>query len=155
MNTGVVTISFTETVDISTFDVSTLTLAGTEQSFTLTNGTFQLAAPSDDVDFSAVVVMTLTSNDLNVIKSRDICNMTARCSLSVTTDTVTDKSSNALNPNQGGLNRLSRYVADITNPEIVQFSSLDFNSGQIIISFSEAVDPDAFDGMLITLQDFF
>ena len=131
------TMTFSETVDASTVDVTQLTLqssgSGAAESFTLTGGTAS-------VDDSTVMSVDVTHDDLNAIKAlTQLATLSTNTYLSIGSGLIADMNGNAvvaIAPTSGLV--VTTFVADVTAPELVAFD-LDMDSGVMTLSFSETV----------------
>ena len=154
LNTGVITLSFSETVDVNTFSITDVTLRSSALSsavsYVLTNGTMITVAHNTTIAFM------ISHDDLNNIKSAtSICGTTTGCYVSLVSATVSDTANNALVdtvlefPGQ----MVQVLTDDITAPELVSFD-LNMNTGELALSFSESIDSRiaSVDFTAITLQ---
>ena len=144
MNTGNLTMSFSETVSAESIEYTEYTLQA-EQSlmlnmdntglyYTLTNGSVTTVSNTQ-------LVMTLTNSDLNQIKRRPKLAFNENSTfLSFTENAIQDTSSNNIAPNVStNAIEVGNYTADTTPPELLSFN-LDLNLGQLILRFSETVN---------------
>jgi hypothetical protein len=144
MNTGVVTLSFTETVNTATFVLSSLLLgsrAGDSAPLVLTNSSWVTT-------LSPILTVSLGQTDLDMIKAADSLFRADNSSfVSLLAEAIADVSGNAVAPRS--FIRVESFVADTTVPRVVGFS-LDensvlvdaFNLNQtftLTLSFSEAI----------------
>ena len=150
LNTGHIHLTFDETVNASSFDITTLILSENTTSaganITLDIGTLQ----SND---STVLSYRLNENDLNHIKLEDLCTAMmsgSDCYLSIFNDTVQDMNSNPVNAVSL---IVDPYAKDVTAPEIVYFA-VNMSLGNVTLEFSEVVDVSTFNPMEITLHEF-
>ena len=154
LNTGVVTLSFSETVDVNTFSITEVTLRSSAPasaiSYAITNGTMVTVAHSTTIAF------TMSHDDLNSIKSASsICSTTTGCYASLVSATVSDTATNMLVdtaiefPGQ----MVQVLTDDITAPELSAFD-LNMDTGELTLSFSESIDSliASVDFTAITLQ---
>ena len=149
LTTEVLTLSFSETVDIKSFDSSEVTIhsgrENTSESFTLTGGIVIVSYDTPDV------ALTLTRADLNIIKlntllATDLVNTY----LTLTAATVEDVSNNPVVP-VSTPELTDDYFPDIVLPELEEFD-LDMNLGLLILAFSESVNASSLDVTEISLQ---
>ena len=151
LNNGYLTLYFSETVDVSTIDLTGITLQQTSMGFqasshTLTNG--RLVTTND----APVVVAEITNDDLNVLKTRDIACTNTSTWVTLTNNTILDVSGYPVIPILSGLNAIpvSRYTPDSTPPSLLGFS-LDVTAETLTLSFNESVDFQSLDVSQITL----
>jgi hypothetical protein len=134
-------LTFSETVDGSTFNASGLTLVGVSS-----NAQYQLTGGFSDDSFSTVVVLNLTTIDINAIKRNPLLGVTVgNTYLSVATTTVADMSDLAVTEIiVAGAKQASDVVEDLVQPKLVEYS-LDMDRLVLQMSFSEPVNVDVFD----------
>ena len=144
----VLSLNFSETVDISTFDATQLTLHGSQMlipSYTLTGG---IVTNNDNTPY---VTFNLTTADLNIIKlDTSLASSFGTTFLSLTSATVEDMNSNPIVPIPIPVPP-AEFIQDIVPPELVQFE-LDLNQGLVTLVFSETVNADSLDVTQITFQ---
>ena len=151
MNTGIITLSFSETVNISTFMPTELTLIDSAISpvtmYTLQNPGMLLT--DDD---SPIVSFQLNTEDLNAIKLDTLLFATLGSShLTITSDTVIDMSNNVIvSLDDITAVRAGEYVTDSGSPELLAYE-LDLNTSAISLTFDEAVNLMDFNPTVITL----
>jgi hypothetical protein len=147
MNGGAMTLSFSETVDITTFQITELTLQSSESVntpiplFTLTSYSRLIPA-----DAASEFVVRLSMNDINTIKAHvDIGISISTSFLALTSDTILDMSSNSIVPiiSNDAL-QVGNYTADSTSPSLVSFSA-NLYTRMLVLTFDEAVSPSTFD----------
>jgi hypothetical protein len=133
-------ISFSEPVNVDSFDVTTLTFTSTGASsasgVSLTGGAISSAN-------SSVVNVTLTVDDANRIKvDAGLCSRLNTTFLLMKNTTVVDVSGNALDA--AALPAAAAgYQVDVTAPS-VSAVGLDMNTGVLSINFTETVDVSEF-----------
>jgi len=153
LNTGIVTLSFDETVNITSLDISSLTLQSAPSSpftpYTLTDSyTMQ--------QYSSEINVTLSENDLNNIKDlRDLCSHSEAddCFLTFPDVTVLDMSGFAVFGVSG--ERVNVFTNDTTAPILEIFAEINLQTGQITLIFSETIDFATFSPEYISLQNLF
>ena len=149
---GMLTMLFNETMDLASLRVTGLTLqdsAGPTSVFvTLTNTTgTSLNANGTEVS------VYLTKADADTIKSLALCSNITNCYLTMASNTVADMLGNAApSIGQGSGVRTANFGQDTTRVTLEQFSTLDFNTGTLTLSFSEPVDPSTLRYDQITLS---
>jgi len=155
LNTGVMTFTFSKTVNGASFDPTQVTLQSSSSSaglsasahmYTLTGGSASQARDT-------VVTLTLSTADLNAVKLRPavaIVGNTVYAALTATT--VVDMFSNQLTPVLGtAAHAAASFTADGTAPQLVSFD-IDMNVGTLLLSFSEPVDASMFVSSALTVQ---
>ena len=134
MNEGLVTLQFSETIDNSTFEPTTLVFLNDPNSlsgFSPSGGNFI------SLGFTTIQ-LNLTEDDVNLIKQDDFLFVSMDTSfISVSNETLTDTNGNQLVPSISDTTDLI-YIADTTPPEVTGFN-LDMDEGLLTLSFSEAV----------------
>lgn len=138
------TLNFSETVQITSFDATQFTLFYQNISYTLTGGAIlnQTNTPN--------VTLTLSNTDLNAMKFLyPLATSQNTTYIAVTALGVTDVFANPLVPVTSLL--ASDFVADMVPPRILSFG-LDMNSGTLALTFSETVNSSSLSAVGITLQ---
>ncbi|XP_065886866.1 uncharacterized protein [Dysidea avara] len=135
MNTGVLTLSFSETVNSATLNTSGITLYSSQIppyiSYALSGPYVTVSSPMNIIQFEIV------NSDLNEIKfSRDLATSDETTFLSIMPFTIRDMDGNFVN--QSSIFRTNRFVADMTPPQLLAFS-IDMDLGQLMLSFDETV----------------
>ena len=146
LTTELLTLSFSEVVDITTIDISQATISdGNDQNFTLTGG---VVANRDN---SAVVVTRLSTLDLNDIKLLTSLAVSLETTfLSFTAGLLTDMNSNRVLPVTVP-EMAAAFTEDEKSPQLVAFD-VDMNAGNLTLTFSESVNSASLDVSQITLQ---
>ena len=152
MNTGVLSLTFDETVNAATFNVSALTFANrafrSPVRYTLVDST-----PSNIN--SAMIEIALSARDLNAIKAfTDLATSASDTYIIATQYTVRDMNNNPLSDisDDSALQVLSTgYTRDSTFPRLNTFE-LNLSTEQLILVFSETVQATSLDPTQITLQ---
>lgn len=145
MDTGIMELMFSETVNVTSFQFNQFTLQGISQMYTLTGGMLS-PEPTD------YVVVQLSTLDLNEIKRLSGIGTSLNDSyLSVGSSAITDMSGNDIVPipSSNALMAFS-FTVDTTRPELDSFS-LNVASGVLILTFSEPVIGTSFNVSAITL----
>ena len=138
MNTGVLTLSFSETINSSSLNTQGITFYNGDsdysQSYTL-SGYYDYVIP----EYDPVIQVKLTNDDLNQIKVRDKMATEANDTfLSLNPDTIKD-----MNGNQVSLKDITgvsaeKYTEDLTPPMLESFV-IDMDSGQLHLNFTETI----------------
>jgi hypothetical protein len=152
-NGGFLVLTFSETVNASTFDPTQITL----------QSGFSIIQPSEAVDItggtftmenSITVTLTLTEGDLNRIKNIPTLFTSADTTfLSFSNTTIQDMNGNyvvEISPNLAMV--LFDFVPDAIAPEVESFD-LDMNTGLLTITFSETIDTSSFSVDQLWLQN--
>lgn len=150
MNSGVMELYFSETVDVTMFQYNLFTLqAGLLQpddSMYSLNSSVSLSGPA------AHVIIQLSGDDLNGIKRIPELGSSVNFTfLSVGASAVVDMNGNRMAPiSSSEALAVAFLIPDFTPPELVSFS-LDIGSGVLTLTFSETVDAASFNFSGITL----
>ena len=153
MNTGVLTLTFSEPVNGNTFDPTQLTLQSSHTSSAVNYTLSDVYAASSSVTISSVITLLLTPSDTDEIKaSTQLATFVGNTFLSLTASTVQDVSGFQVVPvPPSNAIQVAVFTSDFTQPQLVSFG-LDLDMGFLQLSFSEAVDPSTLDPTGITLQ---
>ena len=160
MSAGTVTIVFDQPVNRTMLLVTSLTMrkAATMVAVNhhLTGGTV-----SSSELYDTVITITLTADDLNSLKRKDICNSedeAASCFMAATANFVYDPAGNAVLAitNADPATTLA-YTPDRIRPHLISrgFTSFDVNTGQIVLEFNETINPATFNGSRFYLANAF
>ena len=150
-DSGLVTIFFDESVNLSTFNPSAITFhdAMLQNSHTLTTS----VALDDGLLTSTRLQLDI--GDLNELKRLRICT-TSVCYLSCTNTLVRDTATGS-NQNEEILDTsplsIHSYVQDTTDPFVVGYPEFNLNDGTITLAFSETIDVASINQSLIELHD--
>ncbi|KAL5488651.1 hypothetical protein EMCRGX_G017627 [Ephydatia muelleri] len=150
-NTGVLMLTFDETVPISSFNATTVTLTNLNGiNYTLqSQPPLQGAAlsPNDSI----IITLNLSTVDLNALKILPpLVTSVNNTYILLQANTVTDMSNNLLNTSNLPL-RVSAYTKDFTSPRLVAFD-INVNNATLTLYFSESVNVSSFSVSQITLQ---
>ena len=151
-DTGLLELTFDETVRVSSFNVTTITFVNP---LTTTEYTLQDQPPFGGAELSAidstVVELVLSNDDLNELKVlTDLATSPNNTYLQLQTLSISDMNVNPLNTSNLPL-QVSSYSADTTRPDLVSFN-LDMDTATLVLSFSESVNVSSLDITQITLQ---
>ena len=145
----ILTLSFSETVNIATMNLEEITLQNDKMGSIyrkLTGGTI-ISGNGPFVD------VILNKNDLNFIKQfRQFCTSENNTFISYTHDLVEDMNGNdliGLEFTNGS--QVDEFYEDLVNPELVSFD-LDLTEEILYLSYSETVDPYTINISSLTLQ---
>ena len=149
--TGQVSLSFSETVDVSMFDPRAITLQTLFetplQTYTLTGG--QRVTTTDGTS----IVLNLTTPDLVAVKNiPDLCSLRGNCYLRATSSLVQDMHGNAFQPISAGApgQIVTTLIEDNVAPNLVLFD-LDINTRTLVLSWSEPVRASSLNVSGVTL----
>ena len=154
-NSGVVTIVFDETVNLSTVDPSAITFhdgsgESIQRSHTLSNSTVL------DFGLFTSTRLQLGVEDLNELKRLRICTEETVCYLTCSNTLVRDTALNS-NQNEPIISTSARlaesYIPDTTDPRVMAYPQFDLNQGTITLQFSETVDHTSVNQSVIVLHD--
>ena len=156
MNEGCLVLTFTETVNGSSFDPTQITIANSADS---TNGFQTLTGGNFSPIFSNVLKLNISIENLNSIKKIiDLADSHTNTFISLTSSTIRDMESNFVsNPIlevpkfQGQQVTEANYIFDRTSPQHVSFS-LNLTSEELILTFDETVNASSLVIDLITIK---
>ena len=149
LNVGLISLTFSETVNTSTIELPQLNLQDNSNA----TSTFTLLSSSHSLQFQPVVTVFISKSDLDLLKeNRDVATERNDTYLTLSDATVEDMAGNDVISIPNGLGmRVTNYVADITAPELEGFD-FDVNTGVITFYYSETIDIYSFNHTLVTLQ---
>ena len=151
MNTAILSLTFDETVNVSTVETTALMLvnkpSGHTSSYILTATS---SPPSID---SHVINITLSQDDLNALKSiSDLASSVSDTYIAATENAARDMSGNMLTSiTTQSAHPVTVYIRDSTSPRLVAFS-LNMSSGELLLSFSETVRASTLDPTQLTIK---
>jgi len=154
MNTGSIYLTFDETIEASSLDVTQITLQDAILTSDL-NNTYTLTGGYSSMDDSTILVVNFTFFDLNNIKkirglASDLNGTNSY--ITITNVTLVDMNNNSVVAIPDGTAlRVSTFTEDSTPPELVSFN-LDLNTGILTLNFSETVDTLTFNVTQFTFQ---
>ena len=149
LNTGVIRLSFDETIDASSVVITNLLF---EDSDTMSTINYTL---SDSVVISSnspVIEIQLGFMDMNEIKRLSLCtfNVSGDCFLSFPENTTRDMVGHGVLAFTAAPPTL--FVDDTTSPQLVTFQSFNLSNGEIVLAFSETVNVTTFQPQFLILQ---
>ena len=146
------TLSFSESVNSSTFDPSAITIQGSQ---TLAAGTsFVTLTDGITGDNNFILEVMLLTADLNELKRLlDLATSRSNTFISITSDLIRDMNGNAVVSimNNTAL-MVTELLEDRVPPRLEDFS-LNMNTSELILSFSETVSASTLNVQAIILQD--
>ena len=108
---------------------------------------------------SAQISLLISATDLNAIKTLALCTNTTNCFITFSDGLITDTSGNSVVrrdvTSRGLPTGLGDFTADASRPEFVQFVSLNLNTGEMELQFSEVVLPSTVSFSDTHLDSFF
>lgn len=139
LNNGNLTLHFDETVNVSTFDITTVTLLKNQSSNSPMVALTMVSMATTLSDGTTIMVF-LSNDDQNAIKGQQLCNSTNECYLIHTEGLVSDRlmQSSAQRSIQDVL-MASDIGTDFTNPALVEFVLMDMDEGRMTLRFSETM----------------
>ncbi|XP_062518522.1 uncharacterized protein LOC134193700 [Corticium candelabrum] len=156
MNDGRVTFHFTETVNVTSFDLTDVTVlsrpmknATVEFSRRLNGGTIESSNGPD-------VEVVMLPEDLNEITRRRFCMSSDNCYLSITANAVRDMFANYINEVKSQFAiRVSTHMVDRKSALLAQFTSFDLDSGILSLRFSETINSSTVQPTGLWVQNYF
>ena len=151
LNTGLLTLRFSEPVTDYLALPSAITLQsasnGTATSYTLTGGGLQ-SHPS-----TATLEVIISFEDLNAVKALlDLATSAGNTFLSFSSNITTDYAFNEAEPiASSNAVPVFSFIPDTTPPMLIGFS-LDMNSGELMLTYDEAISESSFEPSAIILQ---
>ena len=155
---GNITLSFSETVNISSLNLTQITILdrptsqlNVNTSYTLTGGILQDTTTSRDI-----ITFELLNEDRDEItRLPDLCTRTDNCYIAITELLVSDTMDNPVEPIPYEMAMLpSSYVPDSISTFITDFVQIDLNTGVLTLLFEEVIDAATVDVTSLRLQDF-
>eukprot|EP00800_Vazella_pourtalesii_P007674 TRINITY_DN203_c1_g1_i1.p1 TRINITY_DN203_c1_g1~~TRINITY_DN203_c1_g1_i1.p1 ORF type:complete len:3770 (+),score=310.53 TRINITY_DN203_c1_g1_i1:1284-11312(+) len=159
MNLGKLYLYFSEPINSTSLDVSTISLQAQSTisefiSLTLQSYLLMICDLPDSAKYACVVIQ-LSYHDVNSIKNSDtLATQSSNTFIVITNETIEDTSMNPVVPipttNALFLNS-SNYINDITRPTVLSFS-LDMDAGVLTVTFNEEVQRSTLDINDLILQ---
>ena len=155
LNTGLLLLSFDETVDLSTLSVSSVSLLSSP------GASSPILFLSNSVPSSTglllEVSLSISAVELDILKQREICLTSDSCHLSVDSSFLQDTNSNSISPIPVSAPLpVTEFIPDTTQPTLLGFNTFDLDSGGLItLQFSEIVRFTSFNPESITLHERF
>ena len=159
MNAGELTFTFSETVDVSSIDMTQIRLQSDSNVLEpiefhyFTDGTIAFTSDMDRMLDNRIVLVNISLTDLNEIKRKGIAYSIDTAWLVIHEGALTDNNLQPIVPLVNGINakRAGNYTNDTTSPELLYYD-LSMDSGILTLYFSETVDATTLDVSEITLQ---
>lgn len=150
LNVGILTLTFSESINVTSFDIRQVTLQSAPSSpvetYTLSGGLVSLAE-------STTIDVDLLQSDLNDIKANpDLASLGSNTYLSVTAATVQDANGNFVLPvTMSDALFVARFTADTSGP-IIEAFDLSYDRGILTLSFDETVNVSTIQTSALTFQ---
>ena len=150
LNLGVLTLVFSESVNVSCFDLTQLTLQSSSSApvytHTLTGGL--VSQPES----TTTINVELLRSDLNTIKElTGLASLRSSTFLSITSETVKDMNRNYVFPIPMSNALLVREFVEDTSGAVVESFDLDYDDGILTLYFDETVNLATFEPTIVTL----
>ena len=142
LNTDILTLTFTEAVDTSSFDVSGITLQNSENASEL----YSLTSSTVMASSGQVITIKLSSEDANMLKNSTIARNESTTFLSLSSSVAKDLALDG-NPvemidSTDGIN--GTLIPDITPPSLSRYT-IDINENTLTFSFDETINTQEID----------
>ena len=148
MNVGTMMITFSEVVQMQTFNPGGLTF------FNATNGSESLKlSDQSQYTFSGVddmVSITFTDTNFSLLKARDLCSSMTDTFLAAQMKLLDTSDNLFVNTTSRNATQVNTFVTDTTNPILSSFDLFNIDNGSFIITFSEPVELSSVQLTLIT-----
>jgi len=145
-----VTLTFDETVKISTRDITGITL---QNKATATNSTTVSVASTTSND-GTTLVLALGKVDVDSIKAQGFCVTQLDCFISLTSEVIKDMAGRTMAAvTDAKARKADSFIGDKDFPTLLKFEKLDLNDGKLTLLFDEPVDPKSLNVTMLTLQD--
>jgi hypothetical protein len=150
MSTRLLTLHFSETVDVSTIDVTQLTLVSpvSPLSAVITLSETSICLTDEDSHIVAIQISIADANEVKLVPA--LAHNSASTGLSFTNATVDDMNKNDLVSGTIAVTA-STFVADLMSPVPKSFA-VDMTAGVLYITFDEPIDAESLKASRITLN---
>ena len=156
LDEGLIVLSFTEPVNLTTFNFADLSLQNspvnepTSMNVSLTDGSCM-----DGCESGQQITFSLTQEDLGQLKlQEDICVSISTCYPHHTNVLVKDFGENSIVAYRFGLNYLLQHLVPDTTQPILMYCIVDLSADHLMLVFDEPVDVGTFDPSSIALNAF-
>ena len=150
MNTGTLVLSFSESVEVSSLEITSVSLQGSKN-YTDTS-IYRLKNAKTSSCNAPFITLQLSDEDMNEIKKDTlIATSSFTTFISIESTTVNDMNKNpviAISDTTG--KRVSDYEPDTNDPSLIRFT-LDMDEGTIVLTFNETVNSLSLFPELLTL----
>ncbi|KAL5489587.1 hypothetical protein EMCRGX_G018697 [Ephydatia muelleri] len=152
MNTGLLNLSFSEAINVTSFNSTGLILQAFFEG-TVPNYRISSLLPASVSASGTTVSITLSYSDLNSVKVSGLCTLRSNCYLLADVDVGRDYYGNPSSTVLSGYAGfpVQQLIYDTTRPMLNSFN-FDLNSGLLTLQFSEPVSPSPFNYSGISLQ---
>lgn len=153
LNSGIIILTFSEVIYLSTLDITQFTLVP----FPDSNQMFHISLSGTVVFgmlYSRILYLELSEIDLNEVKYSEILATTISDTFCIISSSlIFDVSGNSVSPIyiQNPLS-VSSFITDTTSPDLISFS-LDMNQGTLFLKFDEIVNVSTFNSSQIFLSN--
>ena len=154
MNLGMLSMTFDETVNVSSFSVQQIVIQHDDYSFMASMTLwYPLDGGTISTNDSTIVDIMLDVNDLNEIKRlTSVATSENNTYIRITSGLVRDMNTNPVEEIiNGRALQVTRFTPDMISPEIVEYH-LDMDTGMLHLTFSETVNASSLDITSLTIQ---
>ena len=150
MNAGLLVLHFDETINITSLKETYFTLQDNATTIRV-NQTLTTSLSYDDDTSDATIV--LSPEDFNEIKRKEFCVDNNTCYLTFEDDAVLDMVDRPIEgiPNGYGL-QVDVFTKDTRSPTLTEFTSINLENGEVVLTMDETVDISSLRYATITLQ---
>ena len=154
MNSNILTLHFSESVNVSSLNISQITLQSYYSIVNQTMDKYTLQSAYTSSDDGVIVVINLGYKNMNEIRKRTrIATRSANTYITITALTISDMSALQVNPiSDGNAQPVNVFIADSTRPSMVEFQ-FDFDDGFLSLTFDETIDISSFDPSKVTFYN--
>ena len=153
MNNKILTLYFSETVNGSSLNITSLTLYEEPTEYDNVEH-YTLQSSTTTTLYDSIVIVKISDDDFNEIKKlTNLATNDDNTYLSITSYAIMDTNDNNVIPiTSGEAKDVGNYTKDATNPRLISFD-LDMNGVVLTLTLSETVNVSTIDFTAITLQD--
>ncbi|XP_065888524.1 uncharacterized protein [Dysidea avara] len=149
MNTGCLNLTFSETVNASSLNISSIIFQNGNNSFFALSHTLRSSQGQDDD--AVIIAVKLSDEDLNLLKFQvNLASLPTNTYLRLSSDAIFDMSSNRYVEASDSFN-VSVFTPDIDPPSLDVFS-LDLDTGILSLTFTEVINDTSLNLTAISLQ---
>jgi len=152
---GVITLVLDETVDASSLAEAKITLQN-QQDATEEHELVSVIDKDNLVD-GTTFELTLSADDVAAIKEKEFCTKREDCFARFAAGVFTDMSADDYTTDEitdANAEQAATVTPDTTDPVVLEFTELNYNTGSIHLKFKEPVDWDTLDASELTLYSF-
>ena len=148
---GNLTLSFSETVNTTSLDLTQVTLSNNPSAGVSYNLTGGMVAP----EFTDVLRVNFLKVDRDEITRLHVCTRQEDCFISFSSLLVEDMSTNPVQPIElNDPQPVLAFIADQSSTTLVAFRLFDLNMGVIRLEFEETIDVSSINLTALSVQDF-